>query len=174
MKLRKRRLFIFFVIIFISLILLYINEWLGYHKQSETVKSSVSYEIGKEIKDINTLFHEIDGENTELNFNKVLMDISTVKVILNISKYGKNISKAESDNIDELMVFHEYFKEEILMMILTYYKDGELSVEQLSDLEILNNMFGEILNLEEESIKSFNSWNSLFYLMRMSELLLTK
>lgn len=144
------------------MVMLYGNESLRYKKQSMATLNRLSAELGKEIENINSLvysYHNIEGkENIESKFNNVLMDISNVNVLLEVSRYGKGLSKEEKNTLFELLNFHEYLSEELLYISYQYSKTGQISEEQLSDLDTLKAMFYQIKSEENDSNNSYSIW----------------
>ncbi len=89
------------------------------------------------------------------------MDVSNVKVLLNVSRYGKGIAESESNEMLELMDFHEFLSQELFAMSFQFSDNGTLTADQHNDLTVLRALFFDIRsNLYDNEGKTdeFNVW----------------
>ncbi|WZL82737.1 hypothetical protein QBE53_06395 [Vallitaleaceae bacterium 9-2] len=57
-----------------------------------------------------------------------------MKVLLNVSRYGKGIAESESNEMLELMDFHEFLSQELFAMSFQFSDNGTLTADQHNDL----------------------------------------
>lgn len=156
------------IVVFITLIFmtcLYGIERFKYQKQSQTVLNSLSNEMSNEMDVPAILLNDIDGDlgksKIESSFKELIMDVSNVEVLLNVSRYSKGTSESESSDMLELMNFHEFLKQELLTMSFQFSDNGKLTEDQQNDLVVLRELFFDIRgNLLENAGRTdeFDIW----------------
>lgn len=161
----KRLLFIIVTIALIFMAFLYNNERHIYQKQSQTAFNSLANEMGNELEIPTILLNDINEDlgkaKIEASFNGLIMDVSNVKVLLNVSRYGKGVSESESNDMIELMNFHEFLSQELFAMSFQFSDNGTLTEDQHNDLVALGELFFDIrsnLNENEGKTDGFNIW----------------